>query len=1442
MQSRQQDWHAPMQTPSTIACIHAAEGAAVTKSGEILDNQHKNWSAWSQSMALLFKLFKVQEYVLGKITCPDSNDDPVGAENWGYNDTFAQLLITSNIAPTERVHTNGCPTSNRMWLSLQSMHESTSHLILTTHLRTLMNTTAAEDDNIPEHISKLKQCWDQLSLFRDTNYRVSEFLFKRIIASSLPESWDQFTDQFVAGQLDFVDTDPKKNIDNQQFIGYIKQEYERRQSCKSGATSGKSSEQALFAHGRDNAKPPLASRITGNTYNQNRTSPPTRCRICRLTNHYTRDCRFKGKPKCATCRRFGHKTKDHRNAGTSEHAHDDDGGGNRYNSNKRPQQEANKADSAEQANAAEHEDHIAFMAEVADVDDMDTDNDIYDDAKYHNYEHVPSSTELELRLIYYDWIADTGATSHITHRRDAFNTYEPIPGIPISGIGGAKAHAIGQGNIKLKSKCNGRTYILELKNVLHVPKNRNNLLSLGKWETNGRSYNAYDGTLSLLTKERKPVAKGAKISNDLYKMTFMHAPRTSRSDYAFSATSPSQSWETWHRRFGHVGYSGIKMLLDNQLVEGLQIDMNSPKPGCVACTEAKLSVAPYGPAKGRQTKIGELTHMDLWGKYDVASIHGNQYYLLLIDDAAQYITVEFLKTKDQAAQKIKNYMTYLKAQSKTPSAIRADRGTEFVNENLRNWCQSQGIELQVTAPYSPSQNGVAERMNRTLVELARAMLTAADLPEFLWEPAVAHAAYLRNMSYTKPRANTMPYQLWHGRKPNVSHLREFGAPVWVLLQGQRVQRKMLPKSQRKAYVGYNEGSKSIMYYNAATRNILTSRNFRFLSKADPSPPEELGIELSAPLEGENGPLCEGEREDSTRSATQKTSTDNPRKRKAETIIDPREPRRTRGVRKDYRYLHNPFPDEKEAGMLCIAKEQAFTVIPGDDCHSLKEARESPDWPEWEKAIQTELEQLRRMGTWKLVDKPVSAVPIANKWVFTKKRNKEGVLTKYKARLVAKGCAQRLGHDYLETHSPVVRLETIQAILAIAPTRKLHMQQMDIKGAYLNGTLKERVYMQQLEGFADGTSRVCLLIKTLYGLKQAGRKWNIELDTKLRRRGYTRLRSDPCAYIWRIGEEFAIITVWVDDLLLFATSIKLMSKMKLDIKAKWEVTDLGEPTKIVGIEITMGRDTIAISQTRYIESILKKEGLKRANPVGMPLDLNSPLKPNPEGNEGNRSNSFARLLGELQFIANATRPDIAYAVNRLASYTANPSLQHVGALKRILRYLKGTKDLGIVYKALPLEPNFFYRYADASYGNGDDRRSISGYVFLAGNGAITWSSRKQVSIALSSTEAEYVALAEAAREACWLKSLYSELGLLQEDVPTLIQGDNDGSIAMARNPQFHKRSKHIAIRWHWIHDLVQEGKVFINSCCDPEQTADVLTKALPCPKHQKHTREMGLVPV
>jgi hypothetical protein len=237
--------------------------------------------------------------------------------------------------------------------------------------------------------------------------------------------------------------------------------------------------------------------------------------------------------------------------------------------------------------------------------------------------------------------------------------------------------------------------------------------------------------------------------------------------------------------------------------------------------------------------------------------------------------------------------------------------------------------------------------------------------------------------------------------------------------------------------------------------------------------------------------------------------------------------------------------------------------------------------------------------------------------------------------------------------------------------------MDVKGTYLNGTLKETLYMRQPDGFEDGSGRVCHLIKTLYGLKQSGQEWNEEFDNKMRRRGYKRLCADPCVYT-RTGEnQIAIVTVWVDDLLLFADSTESMEQMKNDICTEWETTDMGEPTKIVGIEISQSPGQISISQKQNIQKILEKQGLTNASPVQMPLDLNVKIGLNPDGNEGNRSNSYAQLLGELQFIANATRPDIAFAVNRLASYTANPSMQHQTAIKSVLRYLSGTRTYSMV---------------------------------------------------------------------------------------------------------------------------------------------------------------------
>jgi hypothetical protein len=198
-------------------------------------------------------------------------------------------------------------------------------------------------------------------------------------------------------------------------------------------------------------------------------------------------------------------------------------------------------------------------------------------------------------------------------------------------------------------------------------------------------------------------------------------------------------------------------------------------------------------------------------------------------------------------------------------------------------------------------------------------------------------------------------------------------------------------------------------------------------------------------------------------------------------------------------------------------------------------------------------------------------------------------------------------------------------------------------------------MAQPVGFKDDLGQVCLLIKSIYSLKQAGWVWNIEFDLAMQKYSYKPLISDPCTYILCQGEDFVIITIWVDDLLLFGMLDELIKQTVAQLKAEWEITDLGEPVKIVGIEITLGDRSITISQPQYLELILRKEHMDTANSVGMPLDLNVALEPNLNGNTGDRSNSYARLIGELQFIANATRSDIAYAISRLSSYTTNPTL-------------------------------------------------------------------------------------------------------------------------------------------------------------------------------------------
>ena len=1070
-------------TTSSITVVPANESNMIPRTKDVLNDT--NWAIWKTRMRRMFKQCRVSGYVYGDIERPDPALDPVGAENWDLNDNYAGMLIFENISIPQTIHVGQDLTAHQMWSNLEAIHEVTGHTTIINYIRTLFKCNAEEGDDIVEHLNTLKITWERVNSLSAEEFRISDLFFKIIISSSLPPSWDNFTQAYIAEVRHYATRNPFKDMSSQEFIGVIKSEAERRgktnksESANFGNAKGKKKKKpSLFKRMSNKFKSLKTSDVDDDNVDQksNQKSKRPFCKRCKKHGHTTDDCFLWDNEKCIHCNKTNHLAADCY-----------------YKDKPKPENKKTKAQEIprkrlriEEANAADSDQSYAAIEEVGEASADGITFDASERGQFFNFnkENVTDYSANDESTLYYDWLADSATTSHITNWHDTFVSYEPIQDTLITGVGGLKVQAIGRGDVNICASYGGITYPICLCDVLYVPGNRNNLLSLGRWIAKGGDFRGRE--LALISKKGDVIAKGTLTSNNLIKIRFRHAKQTPPlpvSSYP-SVTQLEQSWDIWHRRFGHVGFSGLQRTLDLCLVTGFSVDCDSPKSDCVACTEAKQSVIPFNKTGEHNTHPGDLTHMDVWGKYDVASINGSQYYLLMVDDASRFVTVEFLKTKDQAAQKVKNYFTHLETQGKSPKAIRIDRGREFLNESLLEWCYSKGMEVHKTAPYSSSQNGVAERMHRTLADLARAMRIAADLPVFLWEYAVAHAAYVRNRVYSSAIKVNTPYERWYGRKPDVTHLREFGAPVWILLQGQSRLLKMEPRSKRRALVGYDDGSKSVLYYSAESRKVLTSRNFKFLDPSHADPERILITPDDAVREGEP----DGGTQNIVRDVSDvqpEAGPSVPRKRSADADEDAVESTtrcRTRGKKVDYRHLNDPFSDEE-----AMSAEQLTNLLEGDDDDqpTLDQARRSLEWPEWERAIQSELDQLKQKGTWRLVEKPMDAVPISNKWVLTKKRDKKGNVVKYKARLVARGFTQRPGLDYDETFLPVVRFETIRALLAMVSCKKLKVRQLDVKGAYLNGILTQPIYMEQPMGFDDGSGLVCLLIKSIYGLKQAG---------------------------------------------------------------------------------------------------------------------------------------------------------------------------------------------------------------------------------------------------------------------------------------------------------------------------------------------------------------------
>ncbi|GJX75189.1 retrovirus-related pol polyprotein from transposon TNT 1-94 [Tanacetum coccineum] len=491
---------------------------------------------------------------------------------------------------------------------------------------------------------------------------------------------------------------------------------------------------------------------------------------------------------------------------------------------------------------------------------------------------------------------------------------------------------------------------------------------------------------------------------------------------------------------------------------------------------------------------------------------------------------------------------------------------------------------------------------------------------------------------------------------------------------------------------------------------------------------------------------------------------------------------------------------------------------------------------WFQAMQDEIHEFDRLQVWELVPQPDCVMIIALKWIYKVKLDEYGDVLKNKARLVAKGYRQEEGIDFEESFAPVARIEAIRIFIANAASKNMTIYQMDVKTAFLNGELKEEVYVSQPEGFVDPDhpTHVYRLKKALYGLKQAPRAWYDTLSRFLLDNKFSKGAVDPTLFTRKTGKHILLVQIYVDDIIFASTDPKACEIFSYEMSSKFQMSMMGQMSFFLGLQVSQNPGGIFINQSKFALEILKKFGMDSCDPVDTPMVDRLKLDEDPLGIPVDQTR-FRSMVGSLMYLT-ASRPDLVFAVCMCARYQASPTKKHLEALKRVFRYLRGTINWGLWYPkdtAMALTA-----YADADHaGCQDTRRSTSGSAQFLGDKLVSWSSKKQKSTAISTTEAEYIAMSGCCAQILWMRSQLTDYGFAFNKIP--LYCDNRSAIALCCNNVQHSRSKHIDIRHHFIREQVEKGVVKLYSVSTDYQLADIFTKALPRERFEFLLSQLGM---
>lgn len=1093
---------------------------------------------------------------------------------------------------------------------------------------------------------------------------------------------------------------------------------------------------------------------------------------------------------------------------------------------------------------------------------------IIDKSHNENQERANVTVTAVHKVSHHPFYLDTCATAHMCPYPERFEQLSVCSGDVMSSSNESMSIR-GKGTVMLNCiLSNGNISTFKIDDVLYVPKLSLPLFSWRKARSKG--YLLYDNG------EVMRICKNNKTWLEAYYDGALPVIRET-TDINEVACS---TYEFWHEALCHPAPSSMSKT--NMLIQNSGIIPNPPKNFyCEACISSKSVHQKPSPSSSRAIIKGEYIHSDLAGPFPVPSYGNALYYISFIDDATRCATIRFLRYKSEAAQTTIDFISGLETQHDCRvKSLRTDNGGEYVGESLSRFLAQKGISHHLTPPYSPESNGVAERLNRSIAEGIRTMLSSIK-DNRLWAEAAKTYIYTKNRSVHGSVNGQTPYEAFHEKKPSILHLHPFGREcyVHVPMAKRPLGSKLLPRAEKGVFVGYTEVDHQYRVFVSERKKIVISADVKFLpyrvDKSVSKTTSTLTPHVMNNPDSETPSLMSdswpsslniGKAQD-TRNIHQNqdpnhtvqsnlinSSSQEPSFSPAETQVEPQptttsssqcnsfnetpvasvnsRPKRTIRTRafedtitgewwKTLRDLPQTVSQNSlggngnELAMLNVSEES--------EPSSYSDVKASPKWEFWEKAIEEEMASLKDNDVWDVVPRPKGRKVVNGKWVFKIKRDAHGEVERYKARYVAKGFSQIQGLDYDETFAPVVRFDSLRILLAIAASKKWKTRQLDIKTAFLYGVLNEDIYMELPEGYRQG-DHVAKLKRCIYGLKQSPREWFFRLAEYIIPCGFVSSLFDPCVFVHHTGK--LIIAVYVDDIVIIGEQDELIDEIANHLKTEFKVKDMGTLHWLLGIQIDYSDVGITLSQNAYIDRILNRFAMHDCNTVSTPIECNQPLRAAQSGEPRANATLYQQIIGSLMYIVSATRPDLAFTISHLSQFNADPSVSHLSAAKRVLRYVKGTRDAKLLYKFE--SPLILNGYCDASYGNClDTRRSFSGYLFQLGESTICWKSRKQRTVAHSTCEAEYMALSLATRQFLWVvRGLHQ---LVDKNVPTALSTDNKSAIDLAHNPKLNDATKHIDIAYHFTRERVEDKSLTLLHISSADNLADICTKGLPKPR-------------